>query len=608
MHDVGPNAPPRPRRNLCASDWFGMPKSQISSSAQPPATRPTTLYLLQNIGSTPEALRTALRPRYAEHEEFAVQDITLNGIRAVASYGRIGAQKQPGWTSVAGKLIGEPLDLTNHTAAAVILLPLDEQVFAICFGSGHLLLETDCVTPSFGLDFALRTVDPEAVTQLTHTVMDTRAHTDRSSTARGQNVRAFNLDEYGEICTRIVGNALEIGLSAEQNPRIKKARPRIAGGDSLKVHLANDPKLLTDDLRTIGGRLKGEPAEGFERISYVRRLAPADPRVARLNQRLAESLDGSPDNQRIALTAPAELLDKTQEAEAVRVRLGGRTDFLPLDEVSLDDFGEFLAHHVADERLEALKSTKLQMLSDVENGTPVGRGTDALKWITAEVPLDNGHFFFHEHRWYQIGADHLAYVKSEVERLFRESTDYRLPPWPTKSEMVRLKLKDVHEHGYNQLASKRLGYPFLDRKMITCRLHPHGFEAADLATTDGALIHVKRADGSASLSHLFVQGRVSADALHTEPDANDAFIAAVRKQYKTFPEDAFKPRDVVFAIALTTGVDLTPDSLFTVSQISLLHAARALQNLNIKVHIQGIDYRTRGAEDRAAKKASKAQA
>ncbi|MEU3223941.1 DUF6119 family protein [Streptomyces sp. NPDC006976] len=584
-----------------------MPEWQISSSSQPPATRPTTLYLLQNIGGTPEALRTALRPQYAEHEGFAVRDITLNGIGAVASYGRIGAQKQPGWMKIAGKLIGEPLDLTNHTAAAVILLPLDERVFAICFGSGHLLLETDCVTPSFGLDFALRTIDPGTVTQLTHTVMDARAHTDRSSTARGQNVRAFDLDEYGEICTRIVGSALETGLSAEQNPRIKKARPRVAGGDSLKLHLANDPKLLTDDLRTISGRLEGEPAKGFERISYVRRLAPTDPLVARLNQRLSESLDGSQDYARIALTAPSELLDKTQEAEAVRVRLNGGSRFLPLDEVSLDDFREFLAGHMADKRLEALKGTKLQMMSDVENGTPVGRGTDALKWITAEVPLDSSHFFFHEHRWYQIGADHQAYVEAEVERLFRESTDYRLPPWPTKSEMARLKLKDVHEHGYNQLASKKLGYAFLDREMIKCGLHPHGFEAADLATTDGALIHVKRADGSGSLSHLFVQGRVSADALHAEADANDAFIEAVRKQNKTFPKAAFKPRDVVFAIALKTGADLTPESLFTVSKISLLHAARALQNLNIKVHVQGIDYRVRGAEDRAAK-ASKAQA
>ncbi len=47
--------------------------------------------------------------------------------------------------------------------------------------------------------------------------------------------------------------------------------------------------------------------------------------------------------------------------------------------------------------------------------------------------------------------------------------------------------------------------------------------------------------------------------------------------------------------------DPTPDSLFTVSQISLLHSARELQNLNIKVYFKGIDYRASSAEECAVK-------
>lgn len=69
-------------------------------------------------------------------------------------------------------------------------------------------------------------------------------------------------------------------------------------------------------------------------------------------------------------------------------------------------------------------------------------------------------------------------------------------------------------------------------------------------------------------------------------------------------QEAFKPCDVVFGIALKAGADLSPDSLFTSSQISLLHAGRALQSLNIKVRIQGIDYRARSAEECAAKESN----
>lgn len=69
-------------------------------------------------------------------------------------------------------------------------------------------------------------------------------------------------------------------------------------------------------------------------------------------------------------------------------------------------------------------------------------------------------------------------------------------------------------------------------------------------------------------------------------------------------QEAFKPCDIVFAIALKAGADLTPDSLFTASQISRLRAARALQSLNIKVYSLGIDYRARSAEECAAKESN----
>lgn len=473
------------------------------------------------------------------------------------------------------------------------------------------MLESDCITPSFGLDFALRTVDPSTVTELTHTRLDSRAYTDRSSTARGQHVRAFDLDQYGEIFTRVVGRALETGLKAELNPRIRKARPRISGADSLKVHLALGAAHLIDDLRAIGARLDAaNPVPGFEAISYVRRLAASDPKVSQLDQVLAASLHSSQDFSRIAFTAPSQLLDKHPECDAFRISLGrgfpvSTKPFL-VEEVTLDTFQDHLDTLPAESRLGALGRAKIQMMSDVDGGAPVGPATDALKWLAAEITLDNAQYFRHENKWYAIGADHLRYVREEIGRIFAESQSFGLPAWPTKAEALALRLKDSHEKGYNAWVAARRSWALLDRDLITCRLHPQGFEAADLVTPGGALIHVKLAEGSAPVSHLFVQGLVSADALHTEGDANQAFVAKVTAQLPGFPQGIFTPRRVVFAIALKTGAELTPERLFTVSQISLLHTARALRNMGVDVQVQGIDYRRRGAEERAEQQAKKA--
>ncbi|MCX5210078.1 TIGR04141 family sporadically distributed protein [Kitasatospora sp. NBC_00240] len=558
-----------------------------------PETRPTTVYLLQGIGSSPTELRKALRADYEKQQGFQVKGITIAGIPGVASYGVIGVGRKPPWQEDLIRLVSESVDLTNHLAAAAVLLPVDDRVFAVCFGSGHLLLESVYITPSFGLDFALRTVDPSTVSELTHTRMDSRAYTDRSSTARGQHIRTFDLDEYGEICTRVVGRAMEIGLSAERNPRIRKARPRVLGSDSLNVHLALDGPHLVSDLRAIGARLDREPDSGFERISYVRHLARTDPRIKVLDGRLAEALHSSADSGRVALAPPSALLDVMAESQSARVSPRyGRKPFLT-PEVTLDSLQSLLDGRPAEERLEALKRVGIQLMSDMDGGLPVGPATDALKWISAEFPLGNSTFVRHQNKWYEIGANHLEYVDAEVRKLFAASPHYGLPAWPTAAEALAWGLKDAHEQGYNELAARKLRWACLDRKLITCNLHPRGFEAADLVSPDGTLVHVKQARSSGPLSHLFVQGHVSADALHAESDANRATVAAVRKRFRSFPEGRFEPRRVVFAIALKTGAELTPDSLFTVSKISLLHTARALQNLGVEVHIQGIDYRAR---------------
>ncbi|WP_285536112.1 DUF6119 family protein [Streptomyces lavendulae] len=133
------------------------------------------------------------------------------------------------------------------------------------------------------------------------------------------------------------------------------------------------------------------------------------------------------------------------------------------------------------------------------------------------------------------------------------------------------------------------GYLCLDRRLIRTAQHPHGFEAADLLAEDGTLIHVKRAASSAPLSHLFAQGRVSADALRFDAEARTEFVRRVREQHPGHPVgDEFTPRKVVYALSLKSGKALTTKNLFTFAQVSLLQAARALRAQGIDVAVVGI--------------------
>ncbi len=57
--------------------------------------------------------------------------------------------------------------------------------------------------------------------------------------------------------------------------------------------------------------------------------------------------------------------------------------------------------------------------------------------------------------------------------------------------------------------------------------------------------------------------------------------------------DDFCPKKVVFAILLKKGEDLTADTLFPFSQVTLVHVAKVLQTqYNIEIEVIGIHAKT----------------
>jgi uncharacterized protein (TIGR04141 family) len=115
-------------------------------------------------------------------------------------------------------------------------------------------------------------------------------------------------------------------------------------------------------------------------------------------------------------------------------------------------------------------------------------------------------------------------------------------------------------------------------------------EICDLLGPGNELIHVKRAEGSAPLSHLFSQGLISAQSLVAGPSAvRERFVKTVAEppHGRSLAAD-FKPTKVVYAILMPKGRELTPDTLFPFSRATLAHAARILGTYGIDVDVVGI--------------------
>lgn len=119
----------------------------------------------------------------------------------------------------------------------------------------------------------------------------------------------------------------------------------------------------------------------------------------------------------------------------------------------------------------------------------------------------------------------------------------------------------------------------LDRTGVRTALQRgNGVEACDVLTADDVFIHVKRADGSAPLSHLFNQGLVSIETL-AHPEGEAAFRALVQELGRGRRQVGarYRPKKIVFAILLKRGERLTPDTLFPFSQVALANIARTIR-------------------------------
>ncbi|GLF94656.1 DUF6119 family protein [Streptomyces yaizuensis] len=542
-------------------------------------TRRSTLYLLRDTGTSPADLRAALNARYERDHAFVVEDVTTGNTPALLCHGVIGLHRPPDWISAVHTLTGRRPSVENHTSACALLLPVAGDVFALTFGMGHLLLDQSRISPGFGFDFVLRAAQPDAIRQVTHSLMDARGRTDRSSAAQGQHIRAFPIEEYGEVVSRLVGTLGSTELTVGKHSR---RTAQVAGTDALKIHLGAQPGDLVDDLTQVRAILaRRSPAPEFEAIARVRPLKGGDPRRSTLEARLDDLLGSSADTGSLALAVPAACLDQEDAALSYRVKVG------PVRRVmaspALDDILELLDGIPPGRRLGALQAGYIQMHRDEEGTDPVSAQVKAHKWITAEIPLGASRYFHHEGRWFEIGDQYLEGIRSEVGTLLTTPADCPLPTWTTDL---------ATEEDYNLEAAKQ-GYVCLDRRLIRTTQHPHGFEAADLLAEDGTLVHVKRAASSAPLSHLFAQGRISADALRFDPEARTEFVRRVRERRPGHPvDDGFTPRRVVYAISLKSGKALTTENLFTFAQVSLLQAARALRAQGIEVAVAGIPSRT----------------
>lgn len=181
----------------------------------------------------------------------------------------------------------------------------------------------------------------------------------------------------------------------------------------------------------------------------------------------------------------------------------------------------------------------------------------------------------------------------ELDSAFVERVNREVASIATSTILLPAAIVGESESDYNVRAGAAGGLAVLDSKLI--QVGGTAIEVADLVGPGGHLIHVKRKTQSATLSHLFSQGRISAETLKGDDGARRAaadLLDVDGRVSGNLLRSPFDPRTktVVYAVIAKNAGEL-PGRLPFFSRLNLWQAKRFLStSLDYNVEFVGVPF------------------
>ncbi|MGW3631785.1 DUF6119 family protein [Streptomyces sp. NPDC005122] len=484
--------------------------------------------------------------------------------------------------------LGEVKSLSHRL---VIFLPVDERVFAVCFGYGSSSLEWSWIEPNFGLRFASRAYNTFALNEIRSRRIDASARTQSVQIPNRTAIRDFDMELEGEFVRRVVGE-LDSGFEVDDLGAVV-ATDSVAFKTETNLHEVR--RVLKHMLDTVSGN---EAQEGLRFIDSLEPLRSNAEVTGELEKLLVQNLFGSratrqstPADEDVASLDPLILSfappdDLTIEnVHSIRVKRGDEIGFL--QEMRIESLLEALSSFRGGFGRSALKDVKVMAIDS--EGNPASQSTPLKNWLIFEAASEEKRYLLTLGKWFALAESYARQLDEDLSEIEDVTSTLNLRDW-IKSEEDEEDEETKGEGGYNKRAIECRGDLIcLDKKTLTSV--GNQVEACDLFHADGYLIHVKKYTDSQTLSHLFSQGYVAATTLTEDIDYRQSFIEKVASLSSPLESVARSaPTKITYAIAVE-GTRSIPMSLPTFSKVNLRGFVRKLRRMQVSPSVARIQMR-----------------
>lgn len=517
----------------------------------PTPSQGLTIYLLKQEHSTPQSI--------LKNESGLDKHQIGPGDRPIGElYVKRTRPKAPRWTRFFETYI-DPGQLGQiSSVAAVLLVVASGKLFAITFGQGRYLLNSQCWEERFGLRVALNSIGEGKIRSIDKRTFDAISRHSREQASREATARDFGLDIEQDLLRAVTGTPIDPTLGR-----------RIYGMDALHVSVNTRIELLHD--------LLCRYYEKYLDKSY-RQFFPWVDQIAEItNPSLIEELDRlllerivSGQFERIWMAVPEVV--PWERISGFRFGLGHRSP--EHNDIHLPKFLDSLREVNAISK----KTLTQRRVYCIDNDGITYETWQAYRCIYCEIDLNDNSYLLSGGKWYRIDRGFVNEVNHAYSRIPRFEHD--LPEY-----------NDASETNYNQrvVESDPAKLALMDRKSISYGGGYSKIEFCDIYTNNREIIHIKRYGSSSVLSHLFSQGLISGELFLTESQFRREVNSKLPRTHR-IENIGRRPTSADYKIVFAIISDAPGDLILPFfSRLNLRHATRRLEGYGYQVALAKIN-------------------
>ncbi len=513
-----------------------------------------TIYLLRESVSD---FSSAILARYTESGSY-VEVKPTNALpfpcRAWLQQNKAKPPRWLEWLSTAFDL--EDNDLINQSNSFVLILEAASRRFAVTFGYGFNIIDRSLVEPDFGLKVTLNVVNPQALDTMDMRTLDRVTKQTHIHLNVGRPLEEFGIKTDLDWLRSVRGTA-----------KGEQVVGKVQGSDAVRIGWNLSLETLSDCCKMLLDLYQSESYKRyFGFMDHLRCLPTADPLVAILEKKLLSLLEER-DREWLTVAHPDV---PSPDIETYKIWCG-HTIVEDIDELDLDTIFAFLEKYKG-ENGESPDFHKSWIIALDGQGDARSQKTVLWKYLVAQIEHEGNIYILSLGQWFRTDTKFLDELRKKGTAITDITEDFDCPAW----------LKGTSEKNYNiQLATRR-DWLLLDRKMFTFGNATNKIECADLLTNDRDFVHVKSMTSSATLSHLFAQGTVSARLFRTVPEYRATIAQAFREKYgEELKADSTR---VVYAMRMEKDGPVAKN-LFFFSLVNLVQHKEMLDAMGLPVAV-----------------------